>query len=460
MNEIFKRIAELENEIAALPKGYISKKNISGRERLYLQWNENGKMKSKYIKDSEADSITALVEQRKALQAELKKLKESPDGIKDYNLKRKAGRNMNNLTGNLMSKDKVIAVVKNGVIIDYDEKLIPLYLKRTMDMEGWLASRAIDAHRTNSRLLKRVLRIGTTDDAKTALAVNAATLTDKYWFKPEGSLATYEDVRFKENYFDKLALCGDPNGFSHKPSRTPELTNTGSFEKCWSLIDGEWWMYKSGDKNAFFSELFICNLGKLLGLNIAYYEMDGKYIRTKNFTDGKNVNFEPMASFTDDDGYLNCFNIIYSLSPELAKEYLYIIWFDTVCYNMDRHTQNFGFIRDCESGEILCMAPNYDNNIALISNGMTMDVNRKNDGFIRFFKEFLSSSSIACQMYKKMELPVITEEIVDKALDNTPVDADREYVKAFILNGYEIVNDMIFGQEMAEDMVEEFNLTL
>ena len=62
---------------------------------------------------------------------------------------------MLSITGTLMSEDKVIATVKKGEIIDYDEALIPFYLKRTKYMEGWLASRAIDTHRTNSRLLKR-----------------------------------------------------------------------------------------------------------------------------------------------------------------------------------------------------------------------------------------------------------------------------------------------------------------
>ena len=37
------RIAMLEQEIAALPIGYISRKNIRGKVKLYHQWKENGK---------------------------------------------------------------------------------------------------------------------------------------------------------------------------------------------------------------------------------------------------------------------------------------------------------------------------------------------------------------------------------------------------------------------------------
>lgn len=76
------------------------------------------------------------------------------------------------------------------------------------------------------------------------------------------------------------------------------------------------------------------------------------------------------------------------ISKDVAKQYLLLLWMDTVCYNMDRHTENFGVLRDVNSGEILSLAPNYDNNIALISNGYPSDVLRKHDGLIRFFKEF------------------------------------------------------------------------
>ena len=103
MSDTAKRIAELEKELAESINGYISRKVIKGKERFYLQWTENGKLKSRYIKAGELEQTKALVERRKSLQAELKKLKATPDGVKSYNLKRKAVRNMQNITGTLMS---------------------------------------------------------------------------------------------------------------------------------------------------------------------------------------------------------------------------------------------------------------------------------------------------------------------------------------------------------------------
>ena len=79
-HELMKRV---EKRIAELPTGYISKKNINGKERYYLQWRENGKVQSKYIKDTELDMIQEQVEERKRLQAQLKELQENLPVIKE-----------------------------------------------------------------------------------------------------------------------------------------------------------------------------------------------------------------------------------------------------------------------------------------------------------------------------------------------------------------------------------------
>lgn len=63
---------ELEKKIAALPKGYISKKNINGKVCHYRQWKENGKVKSEYISDMDVDFVAALISERKRLSEELK----------------------------------------------------------------------------------------------------------------------------------------------------------------------------------------------------------------------------------------------------------------------------------------------------------------------------------------------------------------------------------------------------
>lgn len=82
--KILAKICELKNEIKNLPSGYISHKNIYGKERCYYQWRVDGKLKSKYIKEGELEGIMKDIEKRKAAQAELKNLQKLvPESIED-----------------------------------------------------------------------------------------------------------------------------------------------------------------------------------------------------------------------------------------------------------------------------------------------------------------------------------------------------------------------------------------
>ena len=348
------------------------------------------------------------------------------------------------LNGYLMSKDVVVAEIKDNNLMISNEPLLPLYLKNYTDFEGWLKSRAIDKHRTNSRLLKKALRLTTADDIDVVLKVNGATITDTYWFKKADSNLNYDDIKFKENMFDKLALYGDPDSFNNDYSNTPELTNIGSFEKCWKLIDGEWWLYKQGNDLEIFSELFICELGKALGFPMAHYEKDGKFIKSLDFTKGATVNFELASGIVgEDEDYNVNFTKLKKISEECAKEYVAMIFVDTLCFNMDRHTRNYGVLRDVNTGEVLGLAPNFDNNISLISRGYPKNIERKNDKLIELFVEFLKNDTHALQCFVNLKYPKIDKELIGNSLDKVQVEIDRDFICSFILNANEQITGRI-----------------
>jgi hypothetical protein len=64
---------KIKKEIEKLPKGYISKKTINNKTKYYLQWNENGKKKSKYIKDELVEDVRKQIVKRRELQKQLMK---------------------------------------------------------------------------------------------------------------------------------------------------------------------------------------------------------------------------------------------------------------------------------------------------------------------------------------------------------------------------------------------------
>ena len=358
------------------------------------------------------------------------------------------------LNGYVMSKDMIVAKVSNGSIVSLDEARLPLYLHRTKDLVGWLESRAIDAHRTNSRLLKKALRIGHTEDAEVVLKVHAATITDTYWFRVCGSALRYEDVRFKKNLFDKLALTGDPDSFNQPYSHTPELTNTGSFEKCWRLENGRWAMVKKGNTLERLSELFICRLGQALGFPMAEYRLDGDTVISPDFTNGAAVNYEAAEGIVGgNEDYRANFDAFWNFSPALAAQYLQIIYLDALCFNMDRHTQNYGVLRDVNTGEILTMAPNFDNNIALFARGIPKNLIRENDKLIALYAELLQDER-ALRLAEKLPMP--TCEMIEQCVRQTgvAVEIDQDVVSRFIMNGARQIEALMqqLWQEQQPDM--------
>lgn len=70
-----KKVEELERKIAELPVGYISKKNIHGKDRFYHQWTEDGKVRSKYLREGEKEPLEERILKRRRLQTQLRELK-------------------------------------------------------------------------------------------------------------------------------------------------------------------------------------------------------------------------------------------------------------------------------------------------------------------------------------------------------------------------------------------------
>ncbi|MDR1531751.1 MAG: hypothetical protein LBS62_06150 [Clostridiales bacterium] len=353
----------------------------------------------------------------------------------------------------LLSKDRPIAKIVNNILEPINSERLPLFLRRTGDVRAWLTLRAVDSHRTNSRLLKRALRLEHKDDLTTVLAVNAATITDNYWVKPfcppahpEQAHLKYEDIRFKMNLFDNLALTGDVNSFDQPPSRTPELTNTGSFEKCWRLENGEWWMFKAGKPEELFSELLAFKIGGLLGFPMAEYQPAGAFIKTADFTGNARVDFEPAIGIIGDESdYIRIYKALCDIKESIAAQYALMCYLDGLIYNMDRHENNFGVLRNSDTGEILSLAPFYDHNISLISRGYPSHTPR--DLLITDFAELMRyiGKPLHVRKLTEPELAAIIESIVFEPAASELVPAPREFAARLVISRQEALIEQAGG---------------
>ena len=65
-------LQQIQAEIETLPKGNITFKTIRGRRRMYLQWTENGRKKSVYVKAADEELIASKVARRKELERQIR----------------------------------------------------------------------------------------------------------------------------------------------------------------------------------------------------------------------------------------------------------------------------------------------------------------------------------------------------------------------------------------------------
>lgn len=80
------RIRYMKEWIEQLPKGNITYKSIRGKKYAYLQWTENGKQRSRRVKDDELQELSEKIKQRKSLETKLKEVPEvtlMPEVMKD-----------------------------------------------------------------------------------------------------------------------------------------------------------------------------------------------------------------------------------------------------------------------------------------------------------------------------------------------------------------------------------------
>lgn len=340
----------------------------------------------------------------------------------------------------IYSADIPVVRIDGTAVTTLDNDRAPLCFRDNKgDLETWAAMRVIDSHRTNSRILKKILRMKSTSDMATFLRVHGATVTDNFWVMLDGEDLCWEKVRFKENYFDRVALVGDIKSYSQNftpeqlNSPTPELTNPGSFEKCWRFIDGGWVLFKAGTVEERYSEVFVSRLGKMLGFDMAEYQDGEQYVLTPDFTHGK-LNFEPAAvlAYENEDVSYN-YDLAKRFSAEMAKQYLDILFMDALVLNVDRHTLNFGYLRDAHNGQVMKMAPNFDNNIALISRNYPDDPASASKFLVHEFHDLLKEKSV------DYRYPSLSKEQIRKLAYDVMPDADirRDVVTEFVFANYQ-----------------------
>ena len=193
-------------------------------------------------------------------------------------------------------------------------------------------------------------------------------------------------------------------------------------------------MNKKASHDEMFSELFVYELGCALGMNMAVYQRGEACIKSLDFTDAARVNFEPASTFMgDNEDYIDVVKALEKICPNAIPDYIRMIFMDTIGANPDRHINNFGLLRDTQTGELIGFAPNYDNNMALISRGYPSKPGSK-DMLISLFNELIKEYS-----NYRAYIPTVSEEMVRNVIEKLNMKVKSKVVIDLVMGRYSLI---------------------
>ena len=358
-----------------------------------------------------------------------------------------------------MHRNDIIAVIEDLEVKEVRvSSLMPSRLKVGSILNYWLEARMIDMHRANSRMLFRALRLRQSDEIERIIDIShAVIITDNCWLRREDEELDYCNLkRYNESIAD-IALTGvsDENYKEKLIKGYLELGTTGSFEKAWKFIDGQWCMYKRGNTEELISEFFCYCFSHYLNEPVAEYKImriestgirnkSNIFILSKDFTNNASVDFEPFWNLfwgETDEKF-----ILQSIPESLCIPYLKIIYFDALLQNPDRHSQNIGLLKDAETGEIIKLAPNFDFNMALIAKS-ELDFNKKKGSILaNDFLDALEYSDISPKIILRSMTDIQTAVnlvIRDTKMSFREYDIDFRLISDYILSCAEYIESKI-----------------
>ncbi len=392
------RIKELKEEINKLPKGYISIKNIGGNIYYYHQWSENGKKYSKFVSDEELVKLNSLINKRKELENELKRIKQ---GYEDSKLLFATLMHINDKVVDLDISFETGQIQFYGYL--YAKELLPIGVQDNLTgLSEWWNDRSIPLTRSGIRDALEKLEIS--DPKVLLLKCFGLSLSDQYWIKPREDNIAWEDVNFFDNDFADDVGEVLFNGEKRKKElnlSSPDNTSVGNLKKRWKIVDGKRVLIKGGSnpyRQEPFNEVIASEIANLLGLDCVSYNLfyDGDYPystcddfvkRDQDLVTAYQIS-KVLKRNNSDSAYTHFIKCTQSLGIKNVESFLdKLIVFDFIIANEDRHLNNFGFIRDAKTLEFVEPAPIFDSGASFGFDKLTIDIKASKNIISKPFKE-------------------------------------------------------------------------
>ena len=258
------------------------------------------------------------------------------------------------------------------------------------ELNEWWFGRSIPASRSGIRTALDKLDIQHSEQL--LLKCYGLSLSDQYWMKPVNSELEWENINFFENDFsDDVGniLFGKPAS-KDIDLMSPCNTSDGWLKKKWKIMDTKRYLIKGGS-NPFMqepiNEVFGTRLHQRLGCKnyVPYsvlWEEGVPYSVCENFIDTNtelvnavsiNRSMKKRSHFSSYEHFMNACD---KLGIPGMREFIdYMLVFDYLMANTDRHFGNFGAIRNVETLEWVGPAPIFDSGTSLWHDKLTRTIN-------------------------------------------------------------------------------------
>ena len=247
----------------------------------------------------------------------------------------------------LMCKDIAVYDITESQILN-DSLLPGCLLKETISFPQWMETRySKETNFSSQRLMQRAF--GMFDHEHAAFATGALSLSDCYWIKRQDEELLYMDITpYIHKEWDGIEEDGIKNDYIW--GSLSNLFVSGKTDKRW--IDAQTLLKVNA-----FGELGSYDLCAALGLgNVTEAQKTDEGVILSNFT-STDVFYESMEQYGVAGEDTDPRDKAVGIFKELAVA-LFVI--DYLVENNDRHPDDYGFLRNSNTGEYVSMAPYYN----------------------------------------------------------------------------------------------------
>lgn len=269
------------------------------------------------------------------------------------------------------------------------------------EMAAWIENRNYAKHKEHMKLWLKDWGIDTTDGF--IQITHCLGLNDTLWVKPADSDLTWDSVNLYQNEFTDISCktAFETGLFGLQLSTTtPEFTTDGTFPKCWIKDDSGIHILKQGLSGASnvglepYCEYVSSNIGKKIFDEVVKYDLvkyKGILCSKCDLFTSEQTGYVPFGKMIDTTAYytiprlidyFNEYDIVHGTLFE--QEFRKMIVLDSIVLNHDRHLNNFGFLFDNESFDIIGFAPLFDFNFSFLCSLTMEDLKDYRESLVKY----------------------------------------------------------------------------